>query len=77
MWRTVCLVLLLVGGCSFVRSHQVREQVVALPRIPLEAFAREGAGSRREFPSFPEPLGGLLGGRSAPHACVRSALRPF
>src|SRR5690349_18624338 len=46
-WRAVCLLLVLVGGCSFVRSHQVREQALALPRIPVATFAKEGAGDNR------------------------------
>jgi hypothetical protein len=46
-WRAVCLLLVLIGGCSFVRSHQVRAAALALPRLPLATFAREGAGDQR------------------------------
>jgi hypothetical protein len=46
-WRAVCLLLVCIGGCSFVRSHQAREHALALPRIPVETFAKQGAGQHR------------------------------
>jgi hypothetical protein len=48
-WKAVCVLLLCIGGCSFVRSREVRDHALALPRLPLEVFARDGAGENRFF----------------------------